>query len=66
MTIDNGEVTVAAPQVFPTWVDKGNGRVIRDVLAGLADDETPAWRRGQLATSLERTERVLGDFIPSD
>ncbi len=66
VTIDNGEVTVAAPQVFPTWVDKGNGRVIRDVLAGLADDETPAWRRGQLATSLERTERVLGDFIPSD
>ena len=66
VTIDNGEVTVAAPQVFPTWVDKGNGRVIRDVLAGLADEETPAWRRGQLAASLERTERVLEDFIPTD
>ncbi|MGA0330705.1 MAG: CapA family protein, partial [Ilumatobacteraceae bacterium] len=66
VTIDNGEVTVAAPQVIPTWVDKGNGRVIRDVLAGLADDETPAWRRGQLAASLERTERVLGGFIPTD
>ena len=66
VTIDNGAVTVAAPEVFPTWLDKGNGRVIRDVLAGLADDETPAWRRGQLAASLERTERVLGGFVPGD
>lgn len=66
VTIDNGAVTVAAPEVFPTWVDKGNGRVIRDVLAGLADEETPAWRRGQLAASLERTERVLGGFVPGN
>jgi poly-gamma-glutamate synthesis protein (capsule biosynthesis protein) len=66
VTIDNGAVTVAAPEVFPTWVDKGNGRVIRDVLAGLADEDTSAWRRGQLAASLERTERVLGGFVPGD
>ncbi|MGA1515956.1 MAG: CIA30 family protein [Ilumatobacteraceae bacterium] len=66
VTVDSDGARVNRPVVYPTWVDKSNGRVIRDVLAGLDSEETSAWRRGQLAASLERTERVVGGFIPTN
>ena len=64
VTVDSDGVRVERPVVHPTWVDKSNGRVIRDVLAGLGSDSTTPWRRTQLDVSLARTERILGDFIP--
>ncbi|MGA0916022.1 MAG: CapA family protein, partial [Ilumatobacteraceae bacterium] len=66
VTVDSDGARVNRPLAHPTWVDKANGRVIRDVLAGLDSEETSAWRRGQLAASLERTERVVGGFIPTN
>ena len=47
---DNGEVAVAAPVMYPTWVDKDAGFVVRMVAADLAgseiDDITRAPTRG--------------------
>lgn len=59
----DGTLTVLRPEVVPTWVDRDNGWVVRPVLADLADPSTPEAIRGQLAASLERTRRVLGEFI---
>lgn len=58
------EAVVERPHVTPTWVDRGNGWVIRDVLAQLADPTIPGDRRSGLSESLARTTDVLGEFIP--
>jgi len=64
VTVDSDGARVNRPVVYPTWVDKSNGRVIRDVLAGLDSEETSAWRRARLEESLTRTQRIVGDFVP--
>ena len=58
------EAVVDRPTVTPTWVDRGSGWVIRDVLAQLADPSIPGGRRGELSESLARTRAVLGEFVP--
>ena len=62
-TVEPDGVMVSRPTFHPTWVDKTNGRVIRDVAAGLADETTAPWLRDRLASSLARTSAVVGDFI---
>lgn len=67
MTIDDvtGAITVEQPVVHPTWVDKNNGYVIRDVLAELArTDLTPAMR-SVFETSLARTQKQVAAYIPT-
>ena len=58
-----GNVSIAPPRVIPTWVDKGNGWVIRDVQAELARTDLDPARRAELEASLERTAAVVGDYI---
>lgn len=58
------EAVVDRPHVTPTWVDRDDGWVIRDVLAQLADPTIPGARRSGLSQSLARTTDVLGEFIP--
>jgi poly-gamma-glutamate synthesis protein (capsule biosynthesis protein) len=60
---DNGEVAVAAPVVYPTWVDKDAGFVVRMVAADLADSEIDATTRRRLGSSLDRTRQVVGEFV---
>ena len=48
--------------IIPTWVDKDAGWIIRDVQAGLADPDL-ARIHGSLEQSLNRTNRVLSDWI---
>ena len=50
--------------VHPTWVDRRNGYVIRDVLADLADPDLDPGLRASLEESLGRTQRMVGAFIP--
>lgn len=59
----SGKISFDRPQVTPTWVDKRNGWVIRDVLAMLKDPSTSYGTARELELSLGRTTRVLGDFI---
>jgi len=54
---------VGAPRVVPTWVDKQNGWVIRDVGADLSRTDLGDERRQVLQASFDRTSAVLGDFI---
>lgn len=56
-----GRVAVGTPVVRPTWVDKDNGCVVRDVLTVLAHPESypMATVRGATA-SLKRTTQILG------
>ncbi|MFZ9629995.1 MAG: CapA family protein, partial [Ilumatobacteraceae bacterium] len=61
----DGTVTVAMPVVHPTWVDRRNGFVIRDVLKDLADPDLDGGLRASLEESLDRTRRMVGDFIAS-
>jgi poly-gamma-glutamate synthesis protein (capsule biosynthesis protein) len=61
----DGQVTVARPVAHPTWVDRRNGYVIRDVLEQLARPDLPAGMRTVYAESLERTRRMVGDFFPA-
>ena len=56
-------VDVGRPSVRPTWVDRDNGWVIRDVVSDLADPGTDASRQQQLTASLARTTAVLGAFM---
>jgi hypothetical protein len=60
---DDGTFRFERPVAHPTWVDRANGHVIRPVLTDLADPTTPPEIRDQLAASLERTRRVVGDFV---
>jgi len=62
----DGTVTVGTPTVHPTWVDKSNGFVIREVRAELADPALSGQKRGRLQASLERTTSVVGDFLAVD
>jgi poly-gamma-glutamate synthesis protein (capsule biosynthesis protein) len=59
----DGSFRVDQPVVYPTWVDREHGHVIRPVLADLADPATPPGIRNQLQISLQRTTRVVGDYI---
>jgi poly-gamma-glutamate synthesis protein (capsule biosynthesis protein) len=65
MVRPDGKRAVSEPVVYPTWVDKGNQRVIRDVLADLADPELAAGVRYGLDASLARTSRIVGDYLAS-
>lgn len=60
---DDGSITVAAPVVHPTWVDRDHGYVIRDVLAQLARPDLTAGERAAYEVSLQRTSDVVGPFI---
>ncbi len=65
MTVMNdGDVTVGRPVVYPTWVDKDAGWIVVPVLDALASEELSAGQRGRLESSLERTRAVLGDYLP--
>ncbi len=59
----NGSVSVQKPDVYPIWVDKKNGVVVRPVIADLADPATPKDVKDDLKASLDRTRSVVGDFI---
>ena len=61
----NGRAVVDKPVVYPTWVDKQNGIVIRNVIADLADPTVSAGTKSQLEVSLRRTSSVVGDFVAS-
>ena len=62
-TIDaDGGVTVSRPLVYPTWIDKPNGMVVR--LTSEANDPTlSSFTRAALKASLERTRLVMGAFF---
>ncbi len=60
----DGKPIISKPVVHPTWVDKENGYVIRDVGAGLFNPATPAGLRANLQISLDRSRKYVGDFIP--
>ena len=60
----DGAVAVAAPVLHPTWVDRDAGFVVRLVADDLAGTEISDGTRGGLEASLERTRRVVGDFLP--
>jgi poly-gamma-glutamate synthesis protein (capsule biosynthesis protein) len=60
---DDGSFHVRQPVVYPTWVDREHGHVIRPVLTDLADPRTPPGIRAQLEISLRRTSSVVGDFV---
>lgn len=60
----DGRLTVAAPVVRPTWVDKAAGCVVRDVLTVLAHPESfPAATVKGAAASLKRTTQILGTAL---
>jgi poly-gamma-glutamate synthesis protein (capsule biosynthesis protein) len=63
VTMLGDDVTVDRPNVRPTWVDKNNGWVIRDVANELSDPLLAESTRAELNNSLTRTAAVLGDFI---
>ncbi len=58
-----GAVEVGPPTARPTWVDKENGWVIRDVLAELDDPAIDDSRRAELEASLARTMTVIGAYV---
>ncbi len=58
-----GNVTVARPQVYPTWVDKIHGWTIRSVLDDLNDPNVSLGTKAELAISRQRTAKILGDFF---
>jgi len=62
----DGRTLVGRPAVTPTWVDKGSGWIVRDVLDTLARPELADWRRSELERSLERTDEVLGLFVDDE
>ena len=61
----DGSVQVSAPVAHPTWVDKKNGVIVRDVLADVGRTDLPTGVAEQLAVSLERTRSVVGDYFPA-
>jgi poly-gamma-glutamate synthesis protein (capsule biosynthesis protein) len=58
-----GKVSFDTPVVYPTWVDKQNGWIIRDISKMLASPNNPGVNTRELELSLGRTTRVLGEFI---
>jgi len=59
----DGSVVVDKPVVYPTWVDKKNGVVVRPILSDLTDPTVPDDIKAELNVSLERTRAVVGDFF---
>lgn len=59
----DGSVVVDKPVVYPTWVDKKNGVMVRPILSDLADPSVPDDIKAELNVSLERTRAVVGDFF---
>jgi poly-gamma-glutamate synthesis protein (capsule biosynthesis protein) len=49
--------------MHPTWVDKNNGWVIRDVQKSLRSPTISYGLTRELELSLGRTTQVLGDYI---
>ena len=58
-----GKVSFDTPVVHPTWVDKQNGWIIRDIEKSLSNSNNSSVNARELELSLGRTTRVLGDFI---
>ena len=65
VTVGTDGASVARPEVHPTWVDKGDGWVVRPVLEQLADPTISRRIRSELERSLDRTAEVVGDFLPA-
>ena len=64
MTItSSGQVTVDRPSVYPTWVDKDRGWIIRSILDDLDDPSVSPNTKAALEASRQRTATVLGDFF---
>jgi poly-gamma-glutamate synthesis protein (capsule biosynthesis protein) len=60
LSVDHrGRVRVERPVLYPTWVDKDAGWVIRPVLEDLADPGTGSGLRARLEASLARTQAVI-------
>ena len=59
----DGSVQVEQPVVYPTWVDKKNGVVVRPILTDLLDPTVPDDIKAELNVSLERSRAVVGDFF---
>lgn len=60
----DGRLAFDVPQVLPTWVDRGDGWVIRSVLHDVDRPGLDPGLRTALLGSLWRTARLLGPFIP--
>jgi len=58
-----GNISFDTPVVHPTWVDKQNGWIIRDIKKSLSNSNSSGVYARELELSLGRTTRVLGDFI---
>jgi len=58
-----GKISFDTPVVHPTWVDKQNGWIIRDIQKSLSNPIAAGENAQELELSLGRTTRVLGDFI---
>ena len=59
----SGKAVFEKPVMHPTWVDKNNGWVIRDVQKSLQSTTTSHGLARELELSLGRTTQVLGDYI---
>ena len=59
----DGNISFDTPVVYPTWVDKQNGWIIRDIEKSLSNSNDSGVNARELELSLGRTTRVLGDFI---
>ena len=59
----SGNAVFDKPVMHPTWVDKNNGWVIRDVQKSLRSATISYGLARELELSLERTTQVLGDYI---
>ena len=58
----DGRVTVSRPVVYPTWIDKPNGMVVR-LTTEANDPSLSSATRSSLRASLARTRAVLGAFF---
>ena len=60
-----GAIRVRRPVVYPTWVDRQGGFVIRPVLTDLVDPTVPESTKAAMRVSLARTQAVVGSFVPA-
>lgn len=58
----DGSVEVSRPVVYPTWIDKRHGHVVR-LTSEQYDPALPAATRAALRESQNRTRTVLGDYF---
>lgn len=61
-TVTDGSVDVSRPVVYPTWIDKQHGHVVR-LTSEQYDPELPAATRAALRESQTRTWTVLGEYF---